>query len=93
MKKLSKDVKRIKKDIEKFKKDSENSPISNEVIKLFEYPLNELEAIVKNQHKKESKRNKRMQLAESILEKIDDIILSQEDALNTSESVSKNIKR
>ena len=34
-----------------------------------------------------------MQLAESILEKIDDIILSQEDALNTSESVSKNIKR
>lgn len=89
MKKLSKDVKRIKKDIEKFKKDSENSPISDEVIKLFECPLNELEAIVKDQHKKESKRNQRMHLAESILEKIDDIILSQEDALNTSESISK----
>lgn len=93
MKKLSKDVKRIKKDIEELKKDMGNSPVKKNVIKLFESPLNELEAIVKDQHLKENKINKRAKLANEILEKIDDIILSQEDALNTSKSLSKIPRR
>lgn len=93
MKKLSKDVKRIKRDIEELKKDFELSPDDKGVMKLFESPLNQLEAIVRDQHKKESKRNQRVHLAENILEKIDDIILSQEDALNTSKSASKTLKK
>jgi uncharacterized alpha-E superfamily protein len=87
--KLAKDVKKIKKDLKQLKKNSKDchSPQKEEIIKMFETPINRLEQMVREQHYKESEEvfeSMRKEQTEKILEKIDDIILSQEDALNTS---------
>lgn len=83
--KLSKDVRKIKKDLEKLKKDS---PESKDIIKAFETPIQKLEELVKDQHKKED----RQKLICDIKDKIDDMLISTEDALNYNPKNKPSLK-